>query len=51
VSVEDEKCSGCPSTRKTTEEKVVELIREDHCQTSHELTDTAGISYSVFQEI
>jgi hypothetical protein len=53
VSVEDDKCSGRPSTSKTTEnvEKIRELIHEDHCSVIHELTDTAGISYGVCQEI
>jgi hypothetical protein len=30
--------------------KILELIHEDHHQTIHELTDTAGISYEVCQE-
>jgi ribosomal protein S25 len=32
-------------------EKIRELIHKDHCQTIHELADTAGISYGVCQEI
>jgi hypothetical protein len=53
VSVEDDKRSGRPSTRKTTEnvEKFWELIHEDHCWAVHELADTVGISYGVCQEI
>jgi hypothetical protein len=45
VSVENDERSGRPSTSKMTEniEKIGELI--------HELPDTAGISYSVCQEI
>jgi ribosomal protein S25 len=53
VSVEDDKCSGQPSTSKTTEnvEKIRELIHEDHRRTIYELTDTVGISYGICQEI
>jgi hypothetical protein len=53
VSVEDDERSGRPSTSKTTEnvEKIQELIHKDRCRTIHELTDTAGISYGVCQEI
>jgi hypothetical protein len=53
VSVEDDECSGRPSTSKTTEnvEKIRELIHEDRRRTIHELADTVGISYGVFQEI
>jgi hypothetical protein len=53
MSVEDDERSGRPSTSKTTEnvEKIRELIREDRCQTIHELADTIGISYGVCQEI
>jgi hypothetical protein len=53
VSVEDDECSGRPSTSKMTEnvEKIRELNHEDHHRTIHELTDTAGISYGVCQEI
>jgi hypothetical protein len=53
VLVEDDKFSGRPSTSKTTEnvEKIREPINEDHRRTIHELADTAGISYGIFQEI
>jgi hypothetical protein len=53
VSTEDDECSGWPSTSKTTEndEKIQELINEDHRRTIHELADTTGISYGVCQEI
>ena len=53
VSVEDDECSGQPSARKMTEnvEKISKFIHEDHRLTIHELTDTAGISYGVCQEI
>jgi hypothetical protein len=53
VSVEDYECSGRPSTSKTTEnvEKIRKLVHEDCCQSIRELTDTAGISYGVCQEI
>jgi hypothetical protein len=53
VSVEDDECSGWPSTNKTTEnvEKIWELIHENRHQTIHELTDTVGISYGVCQEV
>jgi hypothetical protein len=53
VSVEDDKCSGRPSTSKTTEnvEKIKELIHEDHRRTIHELADAVGISYEVRQKI
>jgi hypothetical protein len=49
VSVEDDKCSGWPSTSKTTEnvENIPELIQEDCHQTFHELTRRFGISYGV----
>jgi transposase len=49
VSVQDDKCSGQPSTSKTTQnvQKIRELIHEDYCQTIHELADTTGISYSL----
>jgi hypothetical protein len=52
VSVEDDKCSGRPSTSKATENvgKIRELIHKDHCQTIHDLADTVGISYGVCQE-
>jgi hypothetical protein len=42
VSIEDDECSGRPSTSKMTEsvEKIRELIHEDYCQTIHELTGT-----------
>jgi hypothetical protein len=52
VSVEDDKCSGQPSTSKMTEnvEKIQEFIHKDcHC-TIHELADTVGISYGDCQE-
>jgi hypothetical protein len=41
------------STSKTAEnvEKIRELIHEDHRRTIHELADTVGISYGVYQEI
>jgi hypothetical protein len=53
VSVEDDECSGWPSTSKMTESvvKIRELVHEDHRQTIHELTNTIGISYGVCQEI
>jgi hypothetical protein len=53
VSVGDDKQSGRASTSKTTEnaDKIQELIHENHCQTIHELADTVGISYGVWQEI
>jgi transposase len=53
ASVEDDECSGRPRTSKTTEnvEKIRELIREERCRTIHELADTVGISYGVFQGI
>jgi hypothetical protein len=53
VSVEDEKCSGWPSTSKTTDnvEKIWELIHEDRHQTIHKLTGILGISYGVCQEV
>jgi transposase len=52
VSVEDDECSGRPSTSKMTEnvEKIRELIHEDRHQTIHELADTIGINYGVCQE-
>jgi hypothetical protein len=31
--------------------KIRELINEDRCRTIHELSDTGGINYGVFQEI
>jgi hypothetical protein len=51
VSVEDDKCSEWPSTTKTTEyvEKIWELIREDRRRTIHDLADTVGISFGVWQ--
>jgi transposase len=53
VSVEDDECSGRPSTSKTIEnvEKIRELIHEDHRWTIHEVTNTVGISYGICQEI
>jgi hypothetical protein len=53
VSLEDDECSGQPSTSKMTVnfEKIRELVHENHCQTTHELADTTGISYGVGQEI
>jgi hypothetical protein len=53
VSVEDDECSGQPSTSKTTGnvEKIREFMIKDCCQTIHELTDTVGIRYGVCQEI
>jgi hypothetical protein len=52
VSVEDDERSRQPSTSKTTEnvEKIRELIRKDYRRTIHELADTAGLSYGVYQE-
>jgi transposase len=52
VSVEDGKRSGQPRTYKMTEnvEKIRELIHEDCSWTFHELADTVGISYGVYQE-
>jgi hypothetical protein len=46
-------CSGQPSISKMAEnvERIREVIHENHRQTIHELTDTAGISYGVSQEI
>jgi hypothetical protein len=32
-------------------EKIIELTNEDHHQTNHELTDSAGNNYGVCQEI
>jgi hypothetical protein len=37
--------------QNNTNEKIRELNYEDRRRTIHELTDTAGISYGVFQEI
>jgi hypothetical protein len=53
ASVEDDKCSGRPSTSKTAEnvENIGELIHEDRRRTIHEFADTAGISYGAYQEI
>jgi hypothetical protein len=53
VSVEVDERSGRPSTSRTTEnvEKILEFIHKDDLRTSHELADTIGISYGVFQEI
>jgi hypothetical protein len=53
VSVEDDECSGQPSTSKVTENigKTREFIHEDDHRTIHELADTIGISYGVYQEI
>jgi hypothetical protein len=45
VSVENDECSGRPSTSKTTEN-----VENCH-QTIRELADTVGISYGVRQEI
>jgi transposase len=51
--VEDDERSGRPSSSKTTEnvEQIRELIHEGRRRTIHELADTVGISYGVFQEI
>jgi hypothetical protein len=51
VSVENDECSGWPSTSKTTKnvEKICDLIHEDHRRTIHELSDTIGISYGICQ--
>jgi transposase len=53
MSVEDNERSGRPSTSKTTEnvERIRELIYEDRRRQIHELADTVGISYGVYQEI
>jgi hypothetical protein len=53
VSVEYDERSGWPSTSKTTAnvEKIRELVHEGCHRTIHELADTVGISYGVFQEI
>jgi hypothetical protein len=53
VSVEDDECSGQPSTNKMTEnvEKIRELIHKDCLQTIQGLANTAGISYGVCREI
>jgi hypothetical protein len=53
VSVKDDECSGRPNTSKTTEnvENIRELINEVRRRTIHELADTTGISYRVWQEI
>jgi hypothetical protein len=53
VSVEDDERSERQSTSKMTEnvEKIREFIHKDRRQTIHELADTAGISYGVYQEI
>jgi hypothetical protein len=53
VSVEDDECSGRPSTSKMTEnfEKIRELVHGDNRRIIHELEDTVGISYGVCQEI
>jgi hypothetical protein len=42
-----------PSTSRTIEnvEKLRKFIHKDHRWTIHELTDTTGISYGVYQEI
>jgi hypothetical protein len=52
VSVEDDEHSEWSSTSKTTAyvENTWELIHKDHRWTIHELADTFGISYGVFQE-
>jgi hypothetical protein len=46
LSVEDDECSGQPSTSKSAVnvEKIRELIHEDCHRTIHELEDTVGIS-------
>jgi hypothetical protein len=53
MSVEDDECSGRPSTSRMTEniEKIRELIHKDHRRTTHDIGDTVGISYGVCQEI
>jgi hypothetical protein len=53
VSVEDDEHSGRPSTNKTIEnvKKFENSIHEDRCQIIHELADTVGISYGVYQKI
>jgi hypothetical protein len=53
VSGEDDERSGRRSTRRTTKnvERNRELIHEDRRRTIHELADTVGISYGVFQGI
>jgi hypothetical protein len=53
VSFEDDNGSVRPSTNKAAEnvEKIRELINEERRRTIHELTDTAVISYGVYQEI
>jgi hypothetical protein len=53
VFVEDDEQSGWPGTSKMTENvnKIRGLIHKDHRWTIHELTDTTGISYGVYQEI
>jgi hypothetical protein len=53
VLVEDGKCSGQPSTSKTTVnvEKIRELIHENRRRTIHELADNVGMSYGACQEI
>jgi hypothetical protein len=47
VSVEDDECSGRPSTSKMTEnvENIWELIHKDCCWTIHAFGDTVAISY------
>jgi hypothetical protein len=51
VSVEDDKRSGRPSTRETTEnvEKILKLIHDYRSRTIHELVDTVGVSYRDYQ--
>jgi hypothetical protein len=53
VSVEDDERSGRSNTSKTTENvgKIRELIHEVRRRTIHEIADTVGISYGVWQEI
>jgi hypothetical protein len=48
VSVEDDECSGRPSTGRTTEnfeKKNRELIHEDRGRIIHELADAVGFNY------
>jgi histone-lysine N-methyltransferase SETMAR len=52
VSVEDDERSGQLSTSKTREsvENIRELIHKDRRRIIHELADTVGLGYGVYQE-
>ena len=50
MSVEDQPCSGCPST-SSTDENVRQAVLADRCQSSDKISEITSVSWSSCQHI